>query len=152
MSKSKSALALFNSGFNCSQSVCAAYAVDLGMQPDDALRVAAAFGGGIGRTGGMCGAVSGALMVLGMKYGMTVADGAKRERMYAIAQEFMKRFAGRRGTLVCNDLVGADIRTAEGRQSMKERNTHATVCSHVIEDAAGILDEMLKEDRVEGRG
>jgi len=64
MSRSEEALALFSSGFSCSQAVCAAYAEDLGMKRSDALRVAAGFGGGIGRTGGTCGAVSGAIMVL----------------------------------------------------------------------------------------
>ena len=64
----------FSEGFSCSQSVLAAFAPELGLDADAALRVSAAFGGGMGRTGGPCGAVTGALMVLGLKYGATVAD------------------------------------------------------------------------------
>lgn len=135
---------LFNEGFNCSQAVCGAYAGELGVTREDGLRMSAAFGGGIGRTGQTCGAVSGALMVLGLKYGMTEADPKAKDRMYAIAQEFMTRFSERHGTLLCRELLNADITTAEGRQSMKERNTHSTICGGLIEDAAEILDDMLK--------
>jgi len=65
VTKQDQALDLFNRGFNCSQSVAGAYAEDLGLKSADALRMAAALGGGIGRSGQTCGAVIGALMVLG---------------------------------------------------------------------------------------
>jgi C_GCAxxG_C_C family probable redox protein len=106
--------------------------------------MAAAFGGGIGRSGQTCGAVTGALMVLGMKYGMTEADAQAKERMYVIAQDFLRQFAQRHGTLLCRDLVNADISTPEGRAVMRERNIHATVCAPLIAEATALLDEMLK--------
>ena len=142
--KKESAEALFNGGFNCAQAVCAPYAGDFGIEQPDALRMAGGFGGGIGRTGGTCGAVTGALMVLGMKYGATTGDPAAKERMYLIAQDFMKRFEAPHGSLRCRDLVGADISTVEGRASMRERNTHANKCTGLIAEAVELLDEMLK--------
>jgi C_GCAxxG_C_C family probable redox protein len=142
--KKEDAQALFNSGFNCSQSVAAAYAEDLGLTREDALRVSAGFGGGLARTGETCGAVTGGLMALGMKYGMTEADALAKERMYVIAQDFLNRVSARRGSLRCKDLLAADITTAEGRASMRERNTHATVCTPLIAEVTEILDEMLK--------
>ncbi len=144
MGKKEDAQALFNSGFNCSQSVAAAYAEDLGLTRDDALRMSAGFGGGIARTGETCGALTGGLMVLGMKHGMTKADAQAKERMYVIAQDFLKRVSARRSSLRCKDLLDADIATAEGRASMRERNTHATVCTPLIAEVTEILDEMLK--------
>jgi C_GCAxxG_C_C family probable redox protein len=145
VTKKDDAVSLFNSGFNCSQSVAGAYAEDLGLKQADALKMAAAFGGGIGRSGQTCGAVTGALMVLGMKYGMTVADPQAKERMYVIAQSFLKHFAARHGSVLCKELLNADISTVEGRAAMRERNTHAAICSPLIADVTAMLDEMLKE-------
>jgi C_GCAxxG_C_C family probable redox protein len=147
VAKKDEALALFNSGFNCSQSVAAAYAEDLGMSRSDVLRLSAAFGGGIGRTGQTCGAVSGALMVLGMKHGMTEANAQAKDRMYVIAQDFLKRVQAHQSSLLCNDILGEDITTAEGRASMRQRNTHASVCSPLIADITVMLDEMLGMER-----
>ena len=67
MSKAEVAVDCFEEGFNCSQAVVSAFAPELGLDRETALRVAAAFGGGMGRTGETCGAVSGALMVIGMQ-------------------------------------------------------------------------------------
>jgi C_GCAxxG_C_C family probable redox protein len=142
--KQEAALRLFDSGFNCSQSVCAALASDLGFSRADALRVAAAFGGGIGRSGATCGAVTGALMALGVKYGMTEADPQAKERMYTIAQGFLARFTERHGTVTCKGLLDADIATDEGRRSMHERNTHVTICTGVVADAVAIAEDMMK--------
>jgi len=142
-SKSDIAKAAFDQGFNCSQSILAAYAEELGLNREDALRVAAPFGGGIGRTGATCGVVTGALMALGLKYGMTQADAQAKERMYALAQEFMRRFEQQYGVLTCKGLLGLDLSTPEGRQLARERNTHQTVCSGLFVSATEILDEML---------
>ncbi len=148
MTKKSDALRTFDNGFNCSQAVFSAYAESLGLSRQDALRVAASFGGGIGRSGNTCGVVTGALMALGLRYGATEPDQQAKERMYAIAQEFMARFTARHGSVICRELVQADISTPEGRQAMRERNTHASVCSGLVEDAVAILDEMLhKEER-----
>ena len=94
----------------------------------------------------MCGAVTGALMALGMKYGATTGDPKAKERMYLIAQDFMKRFEEQHGSLQCRVLVGADISTADGRAAMSERKTHSTVCTGLIADATALLDEMLKKE------
>ena len=84
----------FSEGYSCSQSVLAAFAPELGLDADAALRVSAAFGGGMGRTGGTCGAVTGALMALGLKYGATVADPVAKERTYALTREFIAQVRG----------------------------------------------------------
>lgn len=144
MSEKERAQEIFGQGFNCAQAVAAAYAEDFGLAREDALRVAAAFGGGIGRTGHTCGAVSGALIVLGLKHAALQADPQAKERMYLIAQDFMKRFEGRYGALECRELLGVDLNTPEGRQAAKDRNTHGTVCMGLVVGAGDILDEMLR--------
>lgn len=145
MAKKDEALALFDAGFSCSQAVAGAYAEALGVNKDDALRMAAPLGGGIGRSGQTCGAVTGALMALGMKYGMTTADPEAKERMYLIAQDFLKRIGARHVSLLCKDLLAADITTPEGRAAMKERQTHSTVCAPLIAEITEIVDTMLAE-------
>jgi C_GCAxxG_C_C family probable redox protein len=132
----------FSEGFSCSQSVLAAFAPELGLDADVALRVSAAFGGGMGRTGGTCGAVTGALMVLGLRYGPTVADKVAKELTYAQAREFIARFEARHGATTCADLLGVNISTPEGQAAAREANLFKTTCPGLVASAAAILEEM----------
>ena len=132
----------FNEGFSCSQSVLVAFAPQLGLDVDAALRVSAAFGGGMGRLGHTCGAVTGALMVLGLKYGAIVADPAAKERMYALTREFIARFEARHGATTCADLLGVNIGAPEGQAAAREANLFKTVCPELVASAAAILEEM----------
>ncbi len=95
MSKAENARATFRKGFNCSQAVLSAFAEEFGLDPIMAYRVAAAFGGGMGHMGETCGAVTGAFMVIGLKYGMTVADGSQSHHdAFHQVREFSKKFKG----------------------------------------------------------
>ena len=132
----------FREGFSCSQSVLAAFAPELGLDADAALRVSAAFGGGMGRLGGTCGAVTGALMVLGLRYGPTVADKVAKELTYAQAREFIARFEARQGATTCADLLGVNIGTPEGQAAAREANLFKTTCPGLVASAAAILEEM----------
>ena len=144
MEKSESACACFKQGFSCSQAVLSAYAEAFGLDGEMALRVAGAFGGGMARTGQTCGAVSGALMVIGLRFGaVTARDKASKERAYAAGQELMAEFTNRNGSLLCKELLGCDLGTAEGRQLAHEQRLTATRCPQFVEDAAGILEELL---------
>lgn len=144
MTKAERARACFGQGFSCSQAVFAAYAEEFGIDRDAALRVAAAFGGGLARSGGPCGAMSGALMVIGLEHGMVTADMPQaKEQTYTMAQEFVERFRAANGAVDCRDLLGYDMSTAEGRQAIKEAGVTKQVCPRLVESAAEILDEML---------
>ena len=91
----------FSNNFNCSQAVFASFAIEAGLDEELALKIATQFGGG-SRKGEMCGAVSGALMVLGLKYGHCHANNAEEKRKaYQIAEDFMNRFIEKKGTVVC---------------------------------------------------
>jgi C_GCAxxG_C_C family probable redox protein len=141
-SRTDLALARFSEGFSCSQSVLAAFAPDLGLDADAALRVSAAFGGGMGRLGHTCGAVTGALMALGLKDGATVPDPAAKERTYALTREFIARFEARHGATACADLLGVNIGTPEGQVAEREANLFKMTCPGLVASAVAILQEM----------
>ncbi|MFN2285513.1 MAG: C-GCAxxG-C-C family protein [Anaerolineae bacterium] len=145
MSRIEEAVAYFAEGFSCAQSVCAAYAPLYGMEREMALRAAGAFGGGMGRSGQICGAVTGAIIVIGLKYGKTQAeDNATRETCYALAAEFIRRFEERHGALTCPGLLGCHIGTPEGRALAHEKGLYASICANLVRDAAEILEAVLE--------
>ncbi len=138
------AVSRFREGCNCSQAVLSAFATELGLEPGAALRIASAFGGGIGRTGQTCGAVTGALMALGLKYGPTQAgDKAAKERMVILAREFLARFQAREGATLCRDLLGIDIGTPEGHQAARDQDLFKSFCPKLVADAVEIVEQMI---------
>ncbi len=144
MSPADRALALFKEGFSCSQAVLAAYAECFGLSRNLALRIAQPFGGGIAKSGDWCGAVTGAFLVIGLKYGRVRADdAAAKDKTYALVQEFVRLFKEKHGTARCNELLGCDIGTAAGQKEIEDKKLHQTVCEGLIRDAADILDRIL---------
>jgi len=135
----------FANGFNCSQSVLAAFASDLGLSEEMALKVATQFGGGA-RKGELCGAVSGALMVLGLKYGHYHYNAPEeKENAYRIAEDFMNRFIEKKGTVVCRELLGYDVSKPEDMLKIKELDLFKSTCPEMIKCATEIVEEMLQE-------
>ena len=145
MSKNEdAAVEMFLKGYNCSQSVLACCGQSRGMPRDLAIRVAQAFGGGIGKTGNLCGALTGALMALGLgQPALAAKDAIGKAKSYDKAQAILTEFARRNGSLLCRDLVGCDLRTAEGQKHFKESDAHHKVCVKVIRDAVEIVEQQL---------
>jgi C_GCAxxG_C_C family probable redox protein len=139
------ALSRFAEGFNCSQAVFSSYADGFGLDKETALKIAAGFGGGMGRMADTCGAVTGAMMVLGLRFGGTAPDREAKERVYAKVREFADRFKALNGSLTCRDLLGCDISTPEGFEAAKEKKLVSTTCRKFVRDAAEILETMLAE-------
>jgi C_GCAxxG_C_C family probable redox protein len=139
------ALSRHREGYSCSQSVLAVYAEELGLPIEVALRLAAPFGGGIGRLGEVCGAVSGGLMALGLRYGSATPSREAKERAYRAAREFVARFEARQGAFRCRDLLDCDISTAEGYAEARARDAFRTTCPAAIAAAAAIVSELLAE-------
>ena len=135
----------FSNNFNCSQAVFTTFATEMGINEEIALKIATQFGGGA-RKGEMCGAVSGALMVLGLKYGHYHAENAEEKgRAYQIAEDFMNRFIEKKGTVVCRELLGYDLSKTEDMEKIKELNLFKTICPEMIRCATEIVDEMIRE-------
>lgn len=145
MSNTDLAVAHFEEGFSCSQAVLSAYAPALGLDRETALRIAGAFGGGMGRMGEVCGAVAGAMMVIGLKYGQTtVEDEQAKEKSYELAREFATRFRARNnGCIKCRELLGCEIDTPEGLRMAREKGLFTTLCPKFVYDAAKIVEQLL---------
>ncbi len=142
--RSEEAVRRFDAGFNCAQAVFLAFAPELGMEGKAAARVACAFGAGMGRTANTCGAVSGALLAIGLRHGMDdPGDQAAKERTYALARGLLAVFAGRHGTLLCRELLGCDIGTPEGLARMRGEKLHQKVCAGLVTDAVRITEQLL---------
>lgn len=138
----------FEGGFNCAQAVFSTYAPFLGIGETDALRISTGFGAGMGRQQEVCGAVTGALMVIGSKHGMSDAgDVAAKERTYAEVKEFTQRFCELHGSISCRELLACDINTEEGKKDFSERNLSATVCLVCVQNACKLLEESGVRER-----
>jgi C_GCAxxG_C_C family probable redox protein len=144
--KSEQAVERFRKGFNCSQAVLSGYSEQFGLDCEKAFKVATGFGGGM-RMGGTCGAVSGAFIVLGLKYGNSTAEDKEgKANTYKKVEEYTKRFKARNDSVTCPDLLGCDITTPEGMKEAKEKGLFTSVCPGLVQDAVEILEEMLAED------
>ena len=144
MSKPDCALSFFRRGFSCSQAVAAAFAADYGLDKETALRLSQGFGGGIARRADWCGALTGAILVIGLKHGrVRPEDAAARDKTYALVRDLIARFTARHGQVKCRDLLGWDLGTAEGQKKVDELRLHQTRCEDFVRDAARILEEIL---------
>jgi len=148
MNRIEQAVSTFKEGYNCSSTMLSTYGPSLGMPREQCMKAACAFGGGLARSGKTCGAVTGALMVIGLKYGQAdLKDMDARMKTYKLAQDFMAEFAKRNNnTLDCRDLLGVDIGTEEGLKKAMEMNFHTMVCPKFIRDAAEILEHILASE------
>lgn len=144
--KIKKAVERFNNGYNCSQAVLGSYSEQFGLDCDKAFKVATGFGGGM-RMSETCGAVTGAFMVLGLKYGnITTQNQQAKTRTYEMIEEYTTRFKSRNGSVVCRDLLGCDISTQEGRKKAQNDDLFSTICPEMVKSAAEILEELLADN------
>jgi C_GCAxxG_C_C family probable redox protein len=142
MDRVQKAVECHDKGFNCSQSVFSSYCDIFGADPEEALRVSCGFGGGMGRRQETCGAVSGAYMLIGMKYGkVKLDDNQAKEKTYELVRRFADKFIERNGSVCCRDLLGVDL-INDDRKAVKERT--GMICPKMIRDAAEIIEEILE--------
>jgi len=134
----------FLSGYNCAQSVLWSFAEDLRLDPETALKIACGFGAGMARRQEVCGAVTGGIMVLGLRHGRGERqDRTATEETYARTQELMRRFEAKHGTCNCRQLLdGCDLTTEEGRKAFKERDLHNRICKGYVQTVVAILEDM----------
>jgi C_GCAxxG_C_C family probable redox protein len=140
MNTSEMALDLFKKGFNCSQSVFCAFGSQAGLSQEACLRIAGSFGADMARRGETCGAVTGALMVLGLRHGMVKeGDTQAKKRNYDEAEKFMSEFEKRNGSVVCRELLGCEIGTPEGSKFAADNKLTTTLCPKLVASAVEIL-------------
>jgi C_GCAxxG_C_C family probable redox protein len=145
MTYAEKALSYFNNNFNCSQAVFTTFATEMGIDEKTALMVSTNFGGGA-RCGELCGAVSGALMVLGLRHGhYDFKNAEQKTNAYNIASEFNKRFCEKNGSVVCRKLLGYNLTITEDIEVIKDKNLFKTICPQMVADATEIVEQMLSE-------
>lgn len=137
------ALIYFSDQFNCSQAVFSAYSEKFGISEDDAIRIATGFGAGFGREQEVCGAISGAVMVLGCRYFDENDVPGSKEIIYQKTQELLKKFKEKNITIRCYELTGIDFKKDINREEFKKQQIQEKVCKKSIEDVCEILDEIL---------
>lgn len=143
------AKALFMQGYNCCQSVFAAFCEELGMDLETALKLSSSFGGGMARLREVCGAVSGIFMACGLKEGYTDPhDRASKEEHYRRIQALAKRFEKENGSLICRELLGLDVKHDSPVPEVRTQSYYEKrPCAELIGSAANILDEIFKQEQ-----
>jgi C_GCAxxG_C_C family probable redox protein len=134
----------FKSGLNCAQSVVGTYAPLFGVSEDEALRMSAGFGAGMGRLQHVCGALTGAFMVAGCKEGTTdPGDKEAKERTYALVLRMSKQFEQEHGSISCRELTDCDLNTEEGKKDFRDREVNLRVCRPCVRTAARMVEETI---------
>lgn len=143
MTHAEKARDLFLSGCSCSQAVFGAYAEELGIGHDTAMKLASSFGGGMGGTRETCGAVSGMLMVAGLKWGYSEPGNQDvKKAHYARTRTLIERFTAEHGTIVCRELL-SHLQTLSKEPSERTPEYYRTrPCARFVETAARLIDEM----------
>ncbi len=150
MNKTEYAQDCLKSGLSCSQAVLSAFIGQFDLDRDTALRISSAFGGGMGGLGGVCGAVTGAFMVMGLKYGSAGQhDDEEKARINRKAVEYMSRFRSHQGSILCRDLLGADIATPEGLETAITKGLFDNICPVIIRSSVEILEEIISDEKGE---
>ncbi len=138
------AISSFRGDFNCAQSILSSFATQYGLDRNTALRLSTGFGGGMTRLQNTCGAVSGAFMVIGLRYGMGIMDDTEaKEKTYQIIREFSNRFQEIHGSIICKELLGCDINTPEGKSYYERNDFFEKKCFQYVKDSAMILEDIL---------
>lgn len=150
MEKQEKALDYFRQKFNCSQAVFTVFGKDHGLAEDDCLKMSCAFGGGMGRQQDTCGAVTGALMALGLKYGKALNDPEeKKQKTYALTREFFQRFTELNGSVNCKVLLdGLDMNDPEDHHLIMERKLFDINCEKYVADAVTITEDIYRNSPI----
>ena len=134
----------FIKGYDCSQVVLRHFANKLGITADEANRVAACFGGGM-MLGSVCGAYTGALMAIGLKYGHSDPDGLLQQKdiMMAKTAQFKEKNKKKFGTVECKELIGYDVSTPEGLKDALDSGKLLEYCPGLVDQVIGMAQEVL---------
>ncbi|MEG1835567.1 MAG: C-GCAxxG-C-C family protein [Oscillospiraceae bacterium] len=142
---SDKAVSLFKEGFNCSQSVFAAFADKFNMDKETALKVSAGLGGGVGRMREVCGAITGASLVVGMFYGATDGDDKNAKALtYKKVQEIADDFKKNNPSIICRELLGeAQMNITSIPDDRTNEYYKKRPCVKIVEDMALTIEKIL---------
>ena len=154
MDHAEKARALFLEGYNCAQAVMCAFDDLTGLDRETSARLACSFGGGMGRMREVCGTVSGALLVLGQLCGYSdPKDPQAKIDHYHLVQEYARRFREKNGAIVCRELLkNVPVTPGDTPEPRTPEFYARRPCLRLAGEAAGILDDMLAETRMDESG
>jgi len=143
--KKEEAISFFNNGCNCSQAVVMPYSEELNIDHEIVERISVAFGGGMSKQGKTCGCLSGALMVIGLKYGMDSAkEIEKRINSYNKGKDMIVKFKEVFGAIDCKDLIKLDLDNSKDMEKAQRENVFEKRCSKLVGETIEILEEYFK--------
>ncbi len=143
MERSEQAKDLFLSGYNCSQSVLLSFADDLKFSRELAQKMAVGFGGGMGKQQETCGALTGAMMVLGILKGEQVNNNDElKAEVYGSVKQLTREFKAIYDTTSCRELTGVDLNSAEGAAKFKEEHIMENICANCVKNVVEIVEDI----------
>lgn len=147
--KKQKALSYFNNSFNCAQSVLVSFGTELGLSEDECLKLATAFGAGMAKHQYTCGAVTGALMVLGLKYGKALNDPENNKvDTYDTASDFLKQFENKNGSIICKDLLkGLNMNNDADLEKINKLGLFENECENYIQSSVEIVEKIFKSKK-----
>jgi C_GCAxxG_C_C family probable redox protein len=144
LSKAEKAKKQFEKGFSCAPAVFSTYSKQLGLEKELALKIACGFGGGIGRTGRTCGAVTGAVMAIGLKHGQANVDDARSgQETRKLIRKFIDKFTALHGSVECRELIGYDLSDSAEVKLARKNKVFEDKCPNFVYDSACILEDVL---------
>lgn len=136
---------LFEEKYHCSQAVLGAFAEEFGLDIKTALKLGGCFGGGMCK-GEVCGACTGALMALGLKYGQCeINDLENRAKANEVAVELLEQFKKENGSYLCKDLLGCDLANPEGKAYAMEHKLFTEFCPKMVQSATKIAEKLMEK-------
>lgn len=149
MNRADNAKELFESGCNCCQAVFCAFLEETNLSKDDALRISAGFGGGIGRMREVCGAVSGMTMVLSNKFASADPNNhEKKKALYALIQKAANDFKEENGSIICRELLGLSEKSSSPVPEERTKEYYKKrPCAELVHCAAEIAEKYLAENK-----
>jgi len=136
------ATAHFLKGYNCAQSVLLTMCEHWKGKSNLIPRIATAFGGGIGRCGSVCGALTGGVMALGIKYGTNEPSQEKRLKAYELAHRLYKKFDGQHGTVLCRELIGYDLSNLQELEEARKAGVFKEKCVNFVRTVVESIAEL----------
>ena len=146
-SKLHIAIKMFSRGYNCAQAVLYAFCEDVGIDRNTALKLASGFGGGMGRAGEVCGAITGGILVLGLKYGRGEGQSEwKTEFTYEKTSDLMNKFTEIHGTVICRELLGVEnLEFKKAQKRLMWYGLYKKVCIPAVKTVVEVIERLLRQ-------
>lgn len=137
------AIKTFQKSYNCAQAIFSAYSKKVGIKRKDSIRISAGFGGGIAMNQEICGALSGAIMLIGCRYFDSNDVKESKELVYQKVNNFLSEFHRIHGSIKCKDLIGVDFSNKEELEKARSENLFNKICTNYIKNICDLLENRL---------